>query len=92
LTTKNKKNRTTCVQQVSRFYNTAIDYSIILPVQVPALLLPVLPVPPVPPVPPVLPQVPQVPQVLQPRGLLPAWVLLCCSLLLPETEKPRKAR
>jgi hypothetical protein len=86
LTTKYKKNRKTCVQQVSRFYNPAIDYSIILPVQVPELLLPVLPVPPV------LPQVPQVPQVLQPRGLLPAWVLLCCSLLLQETEKPRKAR
>jgi hypothetical protein len=87
LTTKNKKNRKTCVQQVSRFYNPAIDYSIILPVQVPELLLPVLPV-----FPPVLLPVPQALQALQQRELLPAWVLLCCSLLRPETEKPRKAR
>jgi hypothetical protein len=57
-----------------------------LPVQVPELLLPVLPVPPV-----LLP-VPQALQALQQRELLPAWVLLCCSLLRPETEKPRKAR
>jgi hypothetical protein len=86
LTTKNKKNRKTCVQQVSRFYNPAIDYSIILPVQVPELLLPV------PPVLPVFQPVLQALQELQQRELLPAWVLLCCSLLLQETEKPRKAR
>jgi len=87
LTTKYKKNRKTCVQQVSRFYNPAIDYSIILPVQVPELLLPVLPE-----FPPVLLRVPQALQELQQRELLPAWVLLCCSLLLPETKMPRKAR
>jgi hypothetical protein len=57
-----------------------------LPVQVPELLLPV------PPVLPVFQPVLQALQELQQRELLPAWVLLCCSLLLQETEKPRKAR
>ncbi|GAB6272962.1 MAG: hypothetical protein STSR0003_28140 [Smithella sp.] len=59
-----------------------------MPVQVPELLLPVLPV-----FPPVPVQVPELLlPVLQQRELLPAWVLLCCSLLLPETKMPRKAR
>jgi hypothetical protein len=39
-----------------------------------------------------MPPVLQALQELQQRELLPAWVLLCCSLLLQETEKPRKAR
>jgi hypothetical protein len=72
--------------KVTRFYNPAIDYMIILPVQGPVLqvlqvLLRALRV---------LPRALPVLQALQ-LSVLPAWVLPC-SLLLRLIKKPIKAR
>jgi hypothetical protein len=85
-----QKNRGTCAfTKVPRFYNPAIDYKFILPVQGPGL--PELPLPG----PQVLqglllpePQVLRALQLQEPVRVLPS----CCNLLPQETKKPRKAR
>jgi hypothetical protein len=82
-----QKNRGTCAfTKVPRFYNPAIDYRFILPVQGPELLLPepqvlrglLLPEP----------QALRALQSQEPVRVLPS----CCNLLPQETEMPRKAR
>jgi hypothetical protein len=86
-----KENRVTyALTKVTRFYNPAIDYMIILPVQGP--VLPVLHQVPVPQALPHQGPEPQVLPVLQELQLsvLPASVLPC-SLLLRWIKKPIKA-
>ena len=90
---KTQKNRVTCaLTKVTRSYNPAIDYIIILPLQGPVLrVLPVLPVllrvlPVLRVLLPVLPVL----RVLQPWGLLLS--VPACSLLLRLIKKPIKAR
>lgn len=75
--------------KVPRFYNPAIDYKFILPVQGPELLLQGLPELPLPEL---LLRVfllrVRVFQPQEPVRVLPS----CCNLLPQETKKPRKAR
>ena len=88
---RQKKSGNLCVGKVPRFYNPAIDYLIILPVQGPELLLPELLLPEPRVLPGLLLPEPQALRELQPQE--PVRVLPACCILLPqETKKPRKAR